>query len=118
MKNLVMALMMLLVLGAGFLLGSKYNLNDGQIYVLDLINNTSGDSNSHGYVTGDLNKSKDQNKTTNNQKNNFQQVSKPKVVNVNKNPANTNNSITEISNKENDTKSNDKNEQKPENNNT
>ena len=106
-KNLIMALMILLVLVAGFLLGSKYNLSDGQLNILEVTNNTSDGLDSSKYVKEDPNKSKDQYKIINNQKTGFKEDLEVEA----QNSIVTNNSIDEVSNNEPDININDESEQ-------
>jgi hypothetical protein len=112
MKNLVLALMMLLVLGAGFFLGSKYNLNDGQLNILELTNGTSDNLDSPRLVKEDLNKSKGQYKIVNNQKSDFKEGLKSEAENDNA----TNKNMDEVSNNEPDIDLNDENGQEIKNN--
>lgn len=107
MKNLVMALMMLLVLGTGFLLGSKQSLNYNPADILELTNNTSDNVNNQNYLKGDLGKNKEEYGTMDNQKYDFEDSSNAKSNKKNEDTT-SNESINEKQSDEDD--SNSKNE--------
>ncbi|MGF7119406.1 hypothetical protein [Methanobacterium oryzae] len=114
MKNLVMALMMLLVLGTGFLLGSKQSLNDNPADILELTNNTSDNVNNQNYLNGNLSKNKEEYETTNNQKYDFEDSSNAKSNKEKEDTAN-NESINEEQNDEDDSNSKNEDNNKKEN---
>lgn len=113
MKNLVMALMMLLVLGTGYLLGSQQTLTDDPMDIFELTKNTSNNVNNQN-LNGNLNKSKGEYKTIDNQKYDIEDNSSDKSNKENDEIV-SNKSINQKQTNENDSDSKEEDSDKKEN---